>query len=181
MLPNFSYYLKHFYIFKMAVFWIVVPCSLAEAYRRFREACCVHYREMGISETSKNFYQSTRCNNAEDSHLYTYSRENLKSKTSNTVLRTLIRRIRIDMKWFFKLSYRFTDIDCAGDSVPHTQTSGLAGRFANRAGLQHVQSVATVLSSFVEHKTDFKRERHCNRKTCGQWRGVRCKERPYCT
>jgi hypothetical protein len=28
---------------KMAVFWVVAPCSLVEVYRRFRGACCFHY------------------------------------------------------------------------------------------------------------------------------------------
>jgi hypothetical protein len=32
-----------------------------------------------ISETSVNFYQTTRCNNPEDSNLHTRRRENLKS------------------------------------------------------------------------------------------------------
>jgi hypothetical protein len=27
---------------KMAVFWVVVPCSLVEVYRRFRGPCCFH-------------------------------------------------------------------------------------------------------------------------------------------
>jgi hypothetical protein len=27
---------------KMAVFWVVAPCSLVEIYRRFRGACCIH-------------------------------------------------------------------------------------------------------------------------------------------
>jgi hypothetical protein len=31
------------------------------------------------SETSVNFYQTTRCYNPEDSHLHTHRRENLKS------------------------------------------------------------------------------------------------------
>jgi hypothetical protein len=39
---------------KMAVFWVVAPCSLV-------------------------FYQTTRCYNPEDSHLHTHRRENLKS------------------------------------------------------------------------------------------------------
>jgi hypothetical protein len=29
---------------KMAIFWIVAPCSLVEVYRRFRGACCLHYQ-----------------------------------------------------------------------------------------------------------------------------------------
>jgi hypothetical protein len=29
---------------KMAVFWVVVPCSLVEVYRRFRGACCLHHQ-----------------------------------------------------------------------------------------------------------------------------------------
>jgi hypothetical protein len=29
---------------KMAVFWIVAPCSLAEVYQRFRGPCCLHHQ-----------------------------------------------------------------------------------------------------------------------------------------
>jgi hypothetical protein len=29
---------------KMAVFWVVAPCSLVEVYRRFRRACCRHHQ-----------------------------------------------------------------------------------------------------------------------------------------
>jgi hypothetical protein len=29
---------------KMAVFWVVAPCSLVEVYRRFRGPCCLHHR-----------------------------------------------------------------------------------------------------------------------------------------
>jgi hypothetical protein len=32
---------------KMAVFWVVVPCSLVEVYRRFRGACCLHHQGVG--------------------------------------------------------------------------------------------------------------------------------------
>jgi hypothetical protein len=28
---------------KMAVFWVVAPCSLVEVYRRFKGACCLHH------------------------------------------------------------------------------------------------------------------------------------------
>jgi hypothetical protein len=51
---------------KMAVFWIVTSCSL------MMEAA-------STSETSVNFYQTTRRYNREDSHLHTRRRENLKS------------------------------------------------------------------------------------------------------
>jgi hypothetical protein len=27
---------------KMAVFWVVAPCSLVEVYQRFRVPCCLH-------------------------------------------------------------------------------------------------------------------------------------------
>jgi hypothetical protein len=53
---------------KMAVFRVVAPCSLAEVNRRFRGTCCLHYQgammmEAATSETSVNFYQTTRrCN-----------------------------------------------------------------------------------------------------------------------
>jgi hypothetical protein len=29
---------------KMAVFYVVAPCSLVEVYQRFRLTCCLHYR-----------------------------------------------------------------------------------------------------------------------------------------
>jgi hypothetical protein len=29
---------------KMAVFWVVAPCSLVEVYQRFRGPCCVHHQ-----------------------------------------------------------------------------------------------------------------------------------------
>jgi hypothetical protein len=29
---------------KMAVFWVVAPCSLVEVYRRFKGACCLHHK-----------------------------------------------------------------------------------------------------------------------------------------
>jgi hypothetical protein len=35
---------RHTAILKMAVFWVVAPCSLVEVYRRFRGACCRHYQ-----------------------------------------------------------------------------------------------------------------------------------------
>jgi hypothetical protein len=30
---------------KMAVFWVVAPCSLVEVYRRFKGACCLHHHK----------------------------------------------------------------------------------------------------------------------------------------
>jgi hypothetical protein len=59
----------------MAVFLAVVPSSLVEVYRQFRDACCLHR----TSETSVKFYQTTWHNNPEDSHLHTHHHENLKS------------------------------------------------------------------------------------------------------
>jgi hypothetical protein len=29
---------------KMAVFWVVAPCSLVEVYQRFRDPCCLHHQ-----------------------------------------------------------------------------------------------------------------------------------------
>jgi hypothetical protein len=60
---------------KMAVFWVVAPCSLVEVHRSFRGACCLLYQAITLmmeaantSETSLNFYQTTLRNNPE-SHL----------------------------------------------------------------------------------------------------------------
>jgi hypothetical protein len=31
-------------ILKIAVFWVVAPCSLVEIYQRFRGPCCLHHQ-----------------------------------------------------------------------------------------------------------------------------------------
>jgi hypothetical protein len=31
---------------KMAVFWVVAPCSLVEVYRLFRGACCLYHQSL---------------------------------------------------------------------------------------------------------------------------------------
>jgi hypothetical protein len=36
---------------KMAVFWVVAPCSLIEVYQRFRGPCCLHHQ--GPATTQK--------------------------------------------------------------------------------------------------------------------------------
>jgi hypothetical protein len=46
---------------KMAVFWVVAPCSLVEVYHRFRGPCCLHHQD--------DKCQTTRRYNSEDSHL----------------------------------------------------------------------------------------------------------------
>jgi hypothetical protein len=64
---------------KMAVFWVVAPCSLVEVYQRFRGPCCLHHQGddsplialmMEVARTSENlvnFYRTTRRYNPEDS------------------------------------------------------------------------------------------------------------------
>jgi hypothetical protein len=56
---------------KMTDRWVVAPCCLTEDYQRFRGPCCLHHQgpDASTSETSVNFYQTTRRNNPEDSHL----------------------------------------------------------------------------------------------------------------
>jgi hypothetical protein len=60
----------------MAVFWVVVPYSLIEVYRRF---IALMMEAVSTSETSVNFYQTTRRYNPEDSYLHSRRHENLKS------------------------------------------------------------------------------------------------------
>jgi hypothetical protein len=70
-------------ILKMAVFWLFAPCGLI----KFTDVLEVlvasitwaMIAQTSTSETSVNFYQTTRRNNPEDSHLRTRCRENLKS------------------------------------------------------------------------------------------------------
>jgi hypothetical protein len=65
--------------YKMAVFWVIVPCSLVVVYQRFRGPCCLHHQGDDDGGIKVNFYQTTRRCNLEDSHLRTHRRENLKS------------------------------------------------------------------------------------------------------
>jgi hypothetical protein len=66
---------------KMAVFWVIAPCNLVEV------LIALMMEAVSISETSANFYQTTRRNNPEDSHLDSRRRENLKSRP-HTALHT---------------------------------------------------------------------------------------------
>jgi hypothetical protein len=50
---------------KMAVFWVVMPCSLVEVYQLF----ALMMDAARTSETLVNFYQTTQRYNPEDSHL----------------------------------------------------------------------------------------------------------------
>jgi hypothetical protein len=53
---------------KMAVFWDVVPRDLVEVYRLI----ALMMEASSTSETSKNFYQTTRHSIPDDSHLQNY-------------------------------------------------------------------------------------------------------------
>jgi hypothetical protein len=57
---------------RTTVFWDVGPRNLVDADRRFRCAYCLHHRWLTVStsETLVNFYQTTRPNIPEDSHLH---------------------------------------------------------------------------------------------------------------
>jgi cobalamin synthase len=68
----------------MAVFWVVVLCSLVEIYSVSEDlaASMIIALMMEAARTSEmlvNFYHTTRRYNPEDSHLRTHHRENLKS------------------------------------------------------------------------------------------------------
>jgi hypothetical protein len=53
---------------KMAVFWVVAPCSLVEVYKCFR-VIALMMEAARTSEKLVNIYQTIRCYNPEDSHL----------------------------------------------------------------------------------------------------------------
>jgi hypothetical protein len=66
----------------MAVFWVIAPCRLIEVYQSFRRAEAMITMMMeaaSTSETSVNFYQTTRRNNPEERRIHTRRRKNLKS------------------------------------------------------------------------------------------------------
>jgi hypothetical protein len=73
---------------KMAVFWIVVPCSLVEVFRRFRGLIALMMEAANTSEMSVNICQTTQRNNPEDSHLHTRRRENLKYHAYKNIIGT---------------------------------------------------------------------------------------------
>jgi hypothetical protein len=60
---------------KMAVFWVVAPCSLVEVYRSsfIIRAIALMMETASTSEMSINFYQTTRRNIPEGSHLCYYT------------------------------------------------------------------------------------------------------------
>jgi hypothetical protein len=67
---------------KMAVFWVVAPCSLVEIYNISEDLAASIIRAIIItlkmeaarsSETLVNFYQTTWRHNPEDSHLSKHS------------------------------------------------------------------------------------------------------------
>jgi hypothetical protein len=51
---------------KITVFWNVAPCSLVKVYRLI----ALIMEAASTSETSVNFYQTTRCNIPEDIFIY---------------------------------------------------------------------------------------------------------------
>jgi hypothetical protein len=69
------------------------------------------------SETSVNFYQTTRRNNAEDSHLHTCRRENLKSHKLRSVLQKTLWKFP---SWRIKLKVSESEMEspcwCFGDA-----------------------------------------------------------------
>jgi hypothetical protein len=76
----------------MAVFWVVAPPSSGIA---------LMMEAASTSETLVNFYQTTRRNNPDDSHLHTHRRENLKSHVlQNTLCKLIMIKLARNRKMF---------------------------------------------------------------------------------
>jgi hypothetical protein len=72
----------------MAIFWVVVLCSLVEVCQYFRGQRAVIALLMETARTSEmlvNFYQTTQCCNAEDCYLHPYCHEDLKSYIDDVI------------------------------------------------------------------------------------------------
>jgi hypothetical protein len=63
----------------MTAFWDTEPCSFVETDRRFR-GIALMMEAVHTSETSINFYETTRRNIPEGYHFHSRFRENLKSQ-----------------------------------------------------------------------------------------------------
>jgi hypothetical protein len=66
---------------KMAVFWVVAPCSLVEVYQHFRGTCCFQHQGDEVASTCEmlvNFHQNTWHYNSEDSHFHAHHHKNLR-------------------------------------------------------------------------------------------------------
>jgi hypothetical protein len=92
-----------------------------EVYRRFIGACCLHHRPdnqsskhialmmetANTSETSVNFYQTTRRNIPEDIHLRTRCRENLKFCLTLQLLQALQIVPLVALRFIYLFIYLF--------------------------------------------------------------------------
>jgi hypothetical protein len=50
---------------KMAVFWVVAPCSLVDVYQRFRGPCCLHHQGDSSCYFRLNEKRRTKMSDAE--------------------------------------------------------------------------------------------------------------------
>jgi hypothetical protein len=82
---------------KMAVFWVVVPCSLIEVYRRFRGTCCLHHQRWRQKLPLKRRKTSTRLHGA------------ITQKTAIFVIHLL---------WIFKKRTSFQEKEFRSDLYP---------------------------------------------------------------
>jgi hypothetical protein len=77
----------------MTVFWDAALCNLVGVYQCFRGAYCLHHQGddggRSICETLVNFYQTTRRNISEDSHIDTRRHWYLKSHYINSDLKEI--------------------------------------------------------------------------------------------
>jgi hypothetical protein len=48
---------------KIAVFWVVAPCSLVEVYQRFRGPCCLHHQGATTQKTAIFILTAVRTSN----------------------------------------------------------------------------------------------------------------------
>jgi hypothetical protein len=74
---------------KMAVFWVVAPCSLLEVYQRFRGPCCLHHQGDHIHENQTVLQLLKKCIIHRPIHVRLYTGQRMTTRTVSSISPTV--------------------------------------------------------------------------------------------